>query len=330
MGEEGGSAKKQDAFSECIKALYQKTPHVLSERRIIEAEKRQCFNVKYTDTGAERTWRVSAATTKVRSASPCSTVVSTREEERESDVSLVGTNHVPRTRSRAGKRVGSKGEVVRKDHLEYFRIDISVVNFRCSSSQANMASSQTATPAGKSRDRAGHSCVDSSGQVQLFHFFIETAEPRHLLEVWDRPGQDLFQMTGQEFFEKYGHDALSLRKFVSSYLTSTACAITVIGTPSADGYLRVLSFSRAGNRSPNIVSKVGSASAHVGVVVVPTAPDQAFLAMEITPSYGRSSLEALLRVQTRVDNLSREIAEAIAAIKLEQEEEFADSASEWA
>ncbi|KAL3687111.1 hypothetical protein R1sor_013420 [Riccia sorocarpa] len=199
-----------------------------------------------------------------------------------------------------------------------------------SSSQANMASSHTATPAGKSRDRAGHSCVDSSGQVQLFHFFIETAEPRHLLEVWDRPGQDLFQMTGQEFFEKYGHDALSLRKFVSSYLASTAWAITVIGTPSADGYICVLYFSRAGNRSPNIVSKVGSASAHVGVVVVPTTPDQAFLAMEITPSYGRSSLEALLRVQTRVDNLSREIAEAIAAIKLEQEEEFADSESEWA
>ncbi|KAL3698388.1 hypothetical protein R1sor_012464 [Riccia sorocarpa] len=169
---------------------------------------------------------------------------------------------------------------------------------------------------------------DSLGQVQLFHFFIETAEPRHLLEVWDRPGQDLFQMTWQEFFEKYGHDVLSLRKFVSSYLASTAWAITVIGTPSADGYLRVLSFSRAGIRSPNIVSKVGSASAHVGVVVVPTAPDQAFLAMEITPSYGRSSLEALLRVQTRVDNISREIAEAIVAIKLEQEEEFANSASE--
>ncbi|KAL3685671.1 hypothetical protein R1sor_003693 [Riccia sorocarpa] len=134
----------------------------------------------------------------------------------------------------------------------------------------------------------------------------------------------------QEFFEKYGHDVLSLRKFVSSYLASTAWAITVIGTPSADGYLRVLSFSRAGIRSPNIVSKMGSASAHLGVVVVPMAHDQAFLAMEITSSYGRSSLEALLRVQTRVDNLSREIAEAIAAIKLEQEEEFADSASEWA
>ncbi|KAL3684584.1 hypothetical protein R1sor_002606 [Riccia sorocarpa] len=109
-----GLQKQQDAFNECIKALYQKTPHVLSERRIIEAEKRQCFNVKYTDTGVERTWRVSAATTKVKSASPCSTVVSTREEERENDVSLVRTNHVPRTRSRAGKRVGSKGEVVRK------------------------------------------------------------------------------------------------------------------------------------------------------------------------------------------------------------------------
>ncbi|KAL3688947.1 hypothetical protein R1sor_015256 [Riccia sorocarpa] len=52
--------------------------------------------------------------------------------------------------------------------------------------------------------------------------------------------------------------------------------------------------------------------------------------MEITPRYGRSSLKALLRVQTRVDNLSREIAEAIDAIKLEYEEEFADSASEWA
>ncbi|KAL3696016.1 hypothetical protein R1sor_010092 [Riccia sorocarpa] len=293
----------------CLRPFAESPLAALSPRYIPTATEvtKTIFRLSSCPTGAERTWRVSAATTKVRSASPCSTVVSTREEERENDVSLVGTNHVPRTRSRAGKRVGSKGEIVRKDHLEYFRIDISALP-RCG--QLQMA--------------------DSSGQVQLFHFFIETAEPRHLLEVWDRPSQDLFQMTGQEFFEKYGHDVLSLRKFVSSYLASTAWAITVIGTPSADSYLRVLSFSRAGIRSSNIASKVGSASAHVGVVVVPTAPDQAFLAMEITPSYGRSSLEALLRVQTRVDNLSREIAEAIAAIKLEQEEEFADSASEWA
>ncbi|KAL3700537.1 hypothetical protein R1sor_018559 [Riccia sorocarpa] len=325
VGEEGGLQKQHDAFSECIKALYQKTPHVLSERRIIEAEKRQCFNVKYTDDHLEY-FRTDI------SALPCCGQL---QMAGDSQSKYLGVLHISKCWGPCQGQLTYAGCARLLNDGRPCGLGLKTRRTReiagcSSSSQANMASSQTATPAGKSRDRAGHSCVDSSGQVQLFHFFIETTEPIHLLEVWDRPGQDLFQMIGQEFFEKYGHDVLSLRKFVSSYLASTAWAITVIRTPSADGYLRVLSFSHAGIRSPNIVSKVGSASAHVGVVVVPTAHDQAFLAMEITPSYGRSSLEALLRVQTRVNNLSKEIAEAIAAIKLEQEEEFADSASEWA
>ncbi|KAL3687295.1 hypothetical protein R1sor_013604 [Riccia sorocarpa] len=40
--------KQRDAFSECISDLYTKTPHVLSERRKVEKEKRQRLTLKYT------------------------------------------------------------------------------------------------------------------------------------------------------------------------------------------------------------------------------------------------------------------------------------------
>ncbi|KAL3679129.1 hypothetical protein R1sor_022085 [Riccia sorocarpa] len=96
--------KQRDAFSECIKRLYIQTPHLLSERRKLEKEKRQCLDVKYTATGVERTWRVSDAATKVRDASPSSTIISSREEEKDSDLCLTEVNHVPLTRSKKGKR----------------------------------------------------------------------------------------------------------------------------------------------------------------------------------------------------------------------------------
>ncbi|KAL3676805.1 hypothetical protein R1sor_026753 [Riccia sorocarpa] len=303
--------KQQDAFSDCIEILYQKTPNLLSERRTIESEKRQCLNVKYTAAGVERTWRVSTSATKVRGASPCSTILSSREDDRDNDASLVATNHVPVTRSKKGKRGGSKADVpalkVRTRSLKsrkssrfnvhqhstcsvvspgasYYATLImclhvvsdgrgrktrEIAGWSQSGVLESTASSQMSTPAGKSRDRVGHTCAESS--VHMFHFFVETGEPsNHVLEVWDRAGQELFKMTGQEFFDKYGSDVESL------------------------------------------------------------LPDRAESAVQISSSHGRSSLEVLLRLQTRVKNLSFEIAEAIASVKLEQEEEFTDSACDWA
>ncbi|KAL3697012.1 hypothetical protein R1sor_011088 [Riccia sorocarpa] len=68
-----------------------------------------------TEVGVERTILTSAAATKVRGISPCSTILSEREEDlRDLDVSLMDTSPVPRTRSKSGKRNLPKGDSVRK------------------------------------------------------------------------------------------------------------------------------------------------------------------------------------------------------------------------
>ncbi|KAL3701862.1 hypothetical protein R1sor_019884 [Riccia sorocarpa] len=326
--EKTGLQKQQDAFSDCIKSLYQKTPNLLSERRTIESEKRQCLNVKYIAAGVERTWRVSTAATKVRGASPCSTILSSREDDRDNDTSLVATNHVPVTRSKKGKQGGSKADVpARKmagDSQSRFLGILQIT--KCwgpSEGQLTYAgcgrilkdgrpcglglrgrktreidgwsqsgvlectpSSQMSTPAGKSRDRAGHTCAESS--VHMFHFFVETGEPsNHVLEVWDRACKELFKMTGQEFFDKYGSDVESLRKFVSGYLASTHWAVTVIGNSSAGAFLRVLSFSRAEVSLPKKESMLVSApSPRVEVVHIPAVPDRAESAVQISSNHG--------------------------------------------
>ncbi|KAL3685610.1 hypothetical protein R1sor_003632 [Riccia sorocarpa] len=241
-----------------------------------------------TEVGVEHTILTSAAATKVRGISPCSTILSEREEDlRDLDVSLVDTSPVPRTRSKSGKRNLPKGDSVRKvrTRSQRPRNRIEVCQLAPSESMAgdtqsrflgilditkcwgpsegqltyagcgrllrdgrpcglglrarktkesaacsansqsgvvgSQISSQMGTPVNKSRDRAGHICSQSGEEVQLFHFFIETAEPRHELEVWERAGQELLKMTGQEFFEKYGRDRHSLHKFVSTHLAST-------------------------------------------------------------------------------------------------------------
>ncbi|KAL3688663.1 hypothetical protein R1sor_014972 [Riccia sorocarpa] len=69
------------------------------------------FNEDDPEAGVERTWRVSTTATKVRGASPCSTILSSREDDRDNDASLVATNHVPVTRSKKGKRGGSKADI---------------------------------------------------------------------------------------------------------------------------------------------------------------------------------------------------------------------------
>ncbi|KAL3690895.1 hypothetical protein R1sor_004546 [Riccia sorocarpa] len=193
-------------------------------------------------------------------------------------------------------------------------------------------SSQMGTPVKKSRDRAGHICSQSGEEVQLFHFFIEIAEPRHELEVWERAGQELLKMTGQEFFEKYGRDRHFLHKFVSTHLASTPWTITVIGKPSTEGYLRVLSCSRVGITSPiRSYFLVNPSQPHVGIVQIASdSPDRRMSAVGISSSYNSfGSLAALKRLQARVDMIAKEVAEVIAIVKLEQEpEEFADSTSD--
>ncbi|KAL3693927.1 hypothetical protein R1sor_007578 [Riccia sorocarpa] len=68
-----------------------------------------------TKVGVERTILTSAAATKVRGISPCSTILSEREEDlRDLDVSLMDTSPVPRTRSKSGKQNLPKGDSVRK------------------------------------------------------------------------------------------------------------------------------------------------------------------------------------------------------------------------
>ncbi|KAL3692990.1 hypothetical protein R1sor_006641 [Riccia sorocarpa] len=65
--------------------------------------------------GVERTILTSAAATKVRDISPCSIILSEREEDsRDLDVSLMDTSPVPRTRSKSGKRNLPKGDSIRK------------------------------------------------------------------------------------------------------------------------------------------------------------------------------------------------------------------------
>ncbi|KAL3681186.1 hypothetical protein R1sor_024142 [Riccia sorocarpa] len=270
---------------------------------------------------------------KLGGASPCSTILSSREDDRDNDAILVATNHVPVTRSKKGKRGGSKADVparkVRTRSLKsrkssrfnvhqhstcsvvspgvsYYATLIMCLHVVSDGrgrktreiagwSQSGVlectAFSQMSTPAGKSRDRAGHTCAESS--VHMFHFFVETGEPsNHVLEVWDidRAGQELFKMTVQEFFDKYGSDVESLRKFVSGYLASTRWAVTVIGNSSVGAFLRVLSFSCAGVSLPKKESMLVSApSPHVGVVHIPAVPDRAESAVQISSSHGRSS-----------------------------------------
>ncbi|KAL3698189.1 hypothetical protein R1sor_012265 [Riccia sorocarpa] len=398
-----GLLNQRVAFRESIRGLYLKTPKLQSERRLQEGLKRQCLNITYTKVGVERTILTSAAATKVRGISPCSTILSEREEDlRDLDVSLMDTSPVPRTRSKSGKRNLPKGDSVRKvrtrSHVTEAEMSTGIgtpcahtkmagdtqsrflgilditkcwgpsegqltyagcgrllrdgrpcglglrarktkESAACSANSqsgviGSQISSQMGTPVNKSRDRAGHICSQSGEEVQLFHFFIETAEPRHELEVWERAGQELLKMTGQEFFEKYGRDRHSLHKFVSTHLASTPWAITVIGKPSTEGYLRVLSCSRAGITSPiRSCFLVNPPQPHVGIVQIASdSPDRRMSAVGISSSYNSSgSLAALKRLQARVDMIAKEVAEVIATVKLEQEpEEFADSTSDWA
>ncbi|KAL3689603.1 hypothetical protein R1sor_015912 [Riccia sorocarpa] len=371
-----GLLNQRVAFKESIRGLYLKTPKLQSERRLQEGLKRQYLNITYTKVGVEHTILTSAAATKVRGISPCSTILSEREEDlRDLDVSLMDTSPVPRTRSKSGKRNLPKGDSVRKvrtrshvteaemstgigtpcahtkvvlkplgeietlEALKRLRARKTKESAACSANSqsgviGSQISSQMGTLVNKSRDRAGHICSQSGEEVQLFHFFIETVEPRHELEVWERAGQELLKMTGQEFFEKYGRDRHSLHKFVSTHLASTPWAITVIGKPSTKGYLRVLSCSRVGITSPiRSCFLVNPPQPHVGIVQIASdSPDRRMSAVGISSSYNSSgSLASLKRLQARVDMIAKEVAEVIATVKLEQElEEFADSTSDWA
>ncbi|KAL3688138.1 hypothetical protein R1sor_014447 [Riccia sorocarpa] len=154
----------------------------------------------------------------------------------------------------------------------------------------------------------------------MYHFFVQTAKRDLVLEVWDKAGQELFNISAQEFFEKYGADVGKLHKFVSDRVTYNPWAITVIGKPCYQGIQRVLSFSRAGNAS--VVDC--TSSTHVGVVRIGQPESKAKVSSDLSgvnTKRSSSSVTALLRLQSRVNNMEKDIAEAIAALKLEQEDD---------
>ncbi|KAL3681696.1 hypothetical protein R1sor_024652 [Riccia sorocarpa] len=134
-----------------------------------------------------------------------------------------------------------------------------------SSSPSSM--SQPGIPGGRSRNRSGHTCVELGNHVQMYHFFVETLKPCHTLEVWDKAGRELFDMSAQEFFESFGQDVGKLHKFVCIRLASQPWGITVIGNPSFTGSQRVLSFSSPGySYSTTGPVSAKSPSPRVGVV----------------------------------------------------------------
>ncbi|KAL3681661.1 hypothetical protein R1sor_024617 [Riccia sorocarpa] len=189
--------------------------------------------------------------------------------------------------------------------------------------------SQFNTPGLKSRDRSGHTCVSLGAEKHMFHFFVQTAEEDYILEVWEKAGQSLFNISGQEFFEMFGQDVTKLQKFVYSRLSENSWAITVIGKPSARGYMRAVSFSRVELTSPALPTE--SAAGHVGVIKVRDRLRGKELP-EPSCSSGsrpRASLVAMLGLQTRLNDVQKDIAQAISALKLEQEDEFVDSNCDW-
>ncbi|KAL3699797.1 hypothetical protein R1sor_017819 [Riccia sorocarpa] len=156
------------------------------------------------------------------------------------------------------------------------------------SSSTQMSSSQHGTPGGRSRDRGGHTCVEIGEHVQMYHFFVETVKPCHILEPW---------------------------------------GITVIGNPSFGGSQRVLSFSCTSNSSSRRgPDSANTPSTRVGVVEVVTAVRSSF-ETESSVVSGRPSspsMQVLKRLQSRVVDLGNDIADVIANLKLENEE-FAES-----
>ncbi|KAL3697841.1 hypothetical protein R1sor_011917 [Riccia sorocarpa] len=180
-------------------------------------------------------------------------------------------------------------------------------------------SSQSSTPGLKSRDRSGHTCAESGNC---------TAEEDYILEVWDRAGQSLFNITGQEFFETFGSDITQLHQFVYNRLSSSSWAITVIGK-TARGNLKAVSFSRVELTLPAV--PVESAKGQVGVVKVRDSSRGKESAKPSSTSgpRPRASLLAILRLQARLDDMRKDIAEAITALKLEHEEEIVDSNCDW-
>ncbi|KAL3701693.1 hypothetical protein R1sor_019715 [Riccia sorocarpa] len=279
-----------------------------------------------------------------------STIRSSLTDDREEDVSILDVN-VPLTRSKKGKRLSSKGndktESTRKcwgpsgGHFTYAGcggllkdgrpcgLGLKARRQREITSSSPSSMSQSGTPGGRSRDRSGHTCVELRNHVQMYHFFVETLKPCHTLEVWDKAGRELFDMSAQEFFESFGQDVGKLHKFVSIRLASLPWGIIVIGNPSFIGSQRVLSFSSPGySYSTTGPVSAKSPSPRVGVVeVIPGARSTAASDSPLVSSGpSSSSLQALKRLQSRVFDMGKDIAHVIASLKLEaDEEEFVES-----
>ncbi|KAL3688661.1 hypothetical protein R1sor_014970 [Riccia sorocarpa] len=198
----------------------------------------------------------------------------------------------------------------------------------------SQTSTQTGTPGSKSRDRSGHTCVPSGADKHMYHFFVQIASPDVILEVWEKAGQDLFGITGHDFYEKFRHDVPGLHKFVRDCVSCYSWAASVSGKPLR-GFQRVNSFHCAELGSPVKAFACGEsqpgASDCVGVVTIDNFLDEAALSesSSFSSTRQRDSLAALLRLQSRLNKMEEELAKAIAALKLEQESELVERNCHW-
>ncbi|KAL3683771.1 hypothetical protein R1sor_001793 [Riccia sorocarpa] len=199
---------------------------------------------------------------------------------------------------------------------------------------SSKTSTQTGTPGSKSRDRSGHTCVPSGADKHMYHFFVQISSPDVILEVWEKAGQDLFGITGHDFYEKFRHDVPGLHKFVRDRVSCYSWAASVTGKPLR-GFQQVNSFHCAELGSPVKASACGEsqpgASACVGVVTIGDFLDESALSesSSFSSTRQRDSLAALLRLQSRLNKMEEELAKAIAALKLEQESELVERNCHW-
>ncbi|KAL3678633.1 hypothetical protein R1sor_021589 [Riccia sorocarpa] len=345
--EEGlGLAKQKLAFEEGLRELYHDDPARIVERRVSEKATttsycglytvqlvlRRCLEryVCFADgllimEQVEHDLKASIAASKVRRHLWTSSGGEGQTSQPKTPTSAPASTNVQQLKH---VKIEDEKETVGKSIASKKRKGSTAA--RASRGQGSSTpTSQVNTLGLKSRDRSGHTCVSPGAEKHMFHFFVQTAEEDYILEVWDKAGQSLFNISGQEFFETFGHDIARLHQFVYNHLSENSWAITVIGKPSARGYMRAVFFSRAELTSPAL--PVESAAGHVGVIKVRDRLRGKKLSEApcTSGSRPRASLVAMLGLQSRLNDVQNDIAEAIAALKLEQEEEFVDSSCDW-
>ncbi|KAL3696601.1 hypothetical protein R1sor_010677 [Riccia sorocarpa] len=255
---------QRKAFEKCLLDFYQNQPEHIAERRRDLEEKRNRLTVMYTPEKVENSWVISTMTANqynVGTSSAQSTVAIkskySRDYEKEGKLVISTIPTVPR-----GKDVEERNNQMASDYQTSFFGGVKILKCwgplegqftyaACGGSlkdgrpcglgvaarmardqmSSSQTSTQTGTPGSKSRDRSGHTCVPSGADKHMYHFFIQIASPDVILEVWEKAGQDLFGITGHDFYEKFRHDVPGLHKFVRDRVSCYSWAASVTGKP---------------------------------------------------------------------------------------------------